>query len=132
MNDVKQHYSEDNIARRDKWMNWVNDRADIYDKGIADLEEKMDKNNEIILGLLIDNKRNTIIDFASKIVDANYPATREQFNRIFKIYDEYEDIIEENELTNGEVNVAIHIIRESYEEHMRNHNFLEDLRGYCK
>ena len=130
LNDVNEHYSADNIAKRDSWMEWVNSRAKIYDAGISDLEEKMDKNNAITLSLLIDSKRNTIIDFASKVIDEKYPVTKEQFNRVLKIYEEYEEIIEENELTNGEVDIAIRIIKESYENHMRNHTFVEDVRGY--
>lgn len=130
LNDVNEHYSKDNIAKRDSWMNWVNERAKVYDAGLVELEEKVRENNSIALSLLIDNKRDTIIDFASKVVDEKYPATKEQFNRIFKIYGEYEEIIEANELVNGEVDIAIRIIQESYEEHMRNHSFVEDMRGY--
>ena len=130
LNDVNQHYSADNIAKRDSWMNWVNERAKVYDAGLIELEEKVKENNSIALSLLIDNKRDTIIDFASKVVDEKYPATKEQFNRVFKIHKEYEEIIEANELTNGEVDIAIRIIKESYENHMRNHSFVEDIRGY--
>ena len=130
LNDVNEHYSEDNISKRNSWMDWVNSRAKVYDAGIADLEEKIDKNNAITLSLLIDIKRDTIINFASKVIDENYPVTKEQFNRIFKIYEEYGEIIEENEMTNGEVDIAIRIIREAYENHMRNHTFVEDVRGY--
>ena len=130
LNDVNEHYSEDNITKRNSWMEWVNDRAKVYDAGLVDLEEKIDKNNAITLSLLIDSKRNTIIDFASKVIDEKYPVTKEQFNRVLRIYEEYEEIIEENELTNGEVDIAIRIIRESYENHMRNHTFVEDVRGY--
>ena len=39
-------------------------------------------------------------------------------------------IIEKNEKTNGEVDIAFRIIQESYECHMRNHTFVEDIRGY--
>lgn len=133
LSDVEQHYSTDNIAKRDSWMNWVNSKAieyDNYGTGLAELEKKMDKNNAITLSLLIDSKRNSIINFASNVIDENSSVTREQFKRIFKIYEEYEEIIEENELTNGEVDIAIRIIRESYERHMRNHTFVEDVRGY--
>lgn len=56
--------------------------------------------------------------------------TREQFNRVFKLYAEYEEIIEANGLTNGEVDIAYRIIKESYETHMRNHTFVEDALGY--
>lgn len=130
LNDVNQHYSKDNIAKRDSWMEWVNSRAKVYDAGINDLEKKIDKNNDITLSLLIESKRSAIINFASKVVDEKYPVTKEQFNRIFKIHKEYEEIIEENDLVNGEVDIAFRIIEESYEEHMRNHTFVENIRGY--
>lgn len=130
LSEVNEHYSEDNITKRNKWMNWVNDRAKVYDAGLVDLEKKIDHNNEITLSLLIDNKRDIIINFASKVIDDNYPVTREQFNRVIKIYKEYEKIIEEHNFENGEVDIAIRIIEESYEKHMKNHSFIEDVRGY--
>lgn len=37
---------------------------------------------------------------------------------------------ESNGMTNGEVDIALSIIKESYEKHMRNHTFMEDARGY--
>lgn len=130
LNNVEKHYNKDNIEKRNSWINWVNNKADMYDNGIAELEKKMDDNNEITLSLLVDSKRDAIIAFASKVVDSNCPVTREQFNRIFKIYKEYENIINEHGITNGEVDVAIRIIDESYEEHTRNHSFIEDVRKY--
>lgn len=130
LDEFNAHYSADNITKRDEWMHWVDHQAEVYDESIARIEKSLERNNEITLGLLIDSKRNAIIDFAAKVVDDNYPATHEQFRRIFKLYDEYEGIIEENKMTNGEVDVAHRIIKESYEERMRNHTFVEDVRGY--
>ena len=133
LGDVDAHYSKDNITKRDEWIQWVNNRSHIYDEyapHISELEKKMDKNNAITQSLWIDSKRNMIIEFASKVIDEKYPATREQFNRIFKVYQEYEEFIHDNDLTNGEVDIAIRIIKESYEKHMRNHTFVEDVRGY--
>lgn len=80
--------------------------------------------------MLIDSKRNTIINFASNVVNKDTPVTREQFNRIIKMHEDYEKIIEQNGLTNGEVDIAFRIIEEAYEDHMRNHTFIEDIRGY--
>lgn len=137
LNDIDQHYSKDNIAMRDNWMKDVNDhmandrkRSEEQDCLICELSEKLDKNNDITLSILIENKRGSIIEFSSKVTDESYPVTREQFNRIFKIYEEYEDIIKETGRTNGEVDIAIRIIRESYEKHLKNHSFIEDIRGY--
>lgn len=137
LTDIDKHYSKDNITMRDCWMNKVNEymleneeRREKQESLILELGNKLDKNNSVTLSILIENKRSSIIDFASKVIDEGYPVTREQFNRIFKTYKEYEDIIEENHLTNGEVDIAIHIIQESYEQHMKKHTFVEDVRGY--
>lgn len=123
LKDVNDHYSADNITKRNQWINSVDRKLDL-------MEEKLDKHGADVLSLLIDSKRNEIINFASHVIDDNYSATREQFNRIFKLYEEYEDIIKENGRTNGEVDIAFRIITESYENHMRNHTFVEDMRGY--
>ena len=137
LNDIDKHYNKDNIAMRDCWIKEVNEHISESEKIRKKqdelrkvLNDKLDKNNADTLSLLIENKRGSIIDFASKVIDEKYPVTREQFNRIFKIYEEYENIIEENGLTNGEVDIAIRIIQESYEKHLKSHSFVEDVRGY--
>ena len=130
LNDLNQHYSTDNITMRDKWIEKVNDKFDQYDKTMEELSKKIDKNNRDTLAILIENNRSAIIGFASLVTDETKPVTREQFNRIFKLYKSYEEIIQENELSNGEVDIAIRIIREAYEKHIRDHSFVEDVRGY--
>lgn len=128
--EFRSHYSEQNLAQRDNWMNLVNQHLIKSDELFKEINLKLDKNNADTLDLLIDNKRNTIISFAERVVDAKSPVTREQFNRIFKMYRDYEKIIEANGLVNGEVDIAYRIIKESYEDHMREHTFVEDVRGY--
>lgn len=130
LDEFKGYYNEDNINKRNEWMEKVNSRLELNDTWIKELDKKMDKNNEVTLSLLIDSKRNTIINFASYVADETSHVTKEQFNRVFKIHKEYEKIIEENGLTNGEVDIAFRIISESYESHMRNHSFIENVRGY--
>lgn len=133
LSEVNQHYSSDNIAQRNAWMDWVNDRAKIYDASVVeltDLKSALAANNELTLDLYIDLNRHRIIDFASKIANENVIVAREEFNRIFKVYEQYERILEKYGKTNGEVDIAYRVIVESYEEHMKNHTFLEDVRGY--
>lgn len=132
LDDLNRHYSTDNIHMRDEWIKRVNTKLEQYDISMAELDRKLDKNNSDTLSILIDNKRNAIISFASLVIDENKPVTREQFNRIFKLYQEYEAIIQSNGMKNGEVDIAIHIIREAYENHMRSHTFIEDVRGYVE
>lgn len=132
LDDLNRHYSTDNIHMRDEWIKRVNTKLEQYDISMAELDRKLDKNNSDTLSILIDNKRNAIISFASLVIDENKPVTREQFNRIFKLYQDYEAIIQSNGMKNGEVDIAIRIIREAYENHMRSHTFIEDVRGYVE
>ena len=130
VNKFNSHYNPDSIEKRNKWIDSVNKTLEQNDRLIKDLSEKLDKNNQDTLSLLVDSKRNAIINFASLVVDENKVVTREQFNRIFKVHDEYDEIIKSNNLTNGETDIAFRIIKDSYEEHMRNRSFVEDIRGY--
>lgn len=118
-------------SRRERQMGNIDKRLEQSDMLIIDLNGKIEKNSSDLLSLIIENKRSAIINFASHVVDENSQVTREQFNRIFKIHDEYERIIDENGLVNGEVDIAFRMINEAYETHMRNHTFLEDIRGYA-
>lgn len=130
LDELNMHYSTDNINMRDNWIKSVNSKLEQNDTYIKKLEQMLDKNNRDTLSLLVDSKRNSIINFASFVIDGKTPVTREQFNRIFKLYEEYEEIIKSNGMTNGEVDIAIRIIKESYECHMKSHTFVEDLKGY--
>ena len=130
LNELNMHYSTDNINMRDNWIKSVNSKLEQNDIYIKKLEQMLDKNNRDTLSLLVDSKRNSIINFASFVINGKTPVTREQFNRIFKLYEEYEEIIKSNGMTNGEVDIAIRIIKEAYECHMKNHTFVEDLKGY--
>lgn len=130
VNNIDKHYNADNISMRDKWIDSVNNKFMMEDKLVRDLDKKLDEANKDIVSILVDNKRDTIIDFASRVSNSSVLVTKEQFNRVFKLYKEYEDLISKNGLTNGEVDIAYRIIVESYEEHLSNHTFIEDTRGW--
>lgn len=130
VNNIDKHYNADNIYMRDKWIDSVNNKLMMEDKLVRDLDKKLDEANKDIVSILVDNKRDTIIDFASRVSNSSVLVTKEQFNRVFKLYKEYEDLISKNGLTNGEVDIAYRIIVESYEEHLSNHTFIEDTRGW--
>lgn len=86
LNEFKSHYDTDNIRMRDNWIKSVNESLKENDKWIKEFDKKLDKNNADTLSLLIENKRNTVIAFASKVVDENSSVTREEFTRVFKLY----------------------------------------------
>lgn len=137
LNDVNGHYFADNIAKRDGWMKWVNDRAEVYDESIKQLREALTEvmqalkdNTKLTEEMFIQSSRDRIIDFATKTSNENVMVSREEFNRIFKVYAKYEKYLEEHKMTNGEVDINYQIIKESYEQRLRDHAFTEDIRGY--
>lgn len=130
IDEWNERYSDRSIEARDKWMKHVDERGEQNQRNIDAISSKLDKHNEYIVTLLIESRRNTIIDFASCVTDIQRSFTREQFNRVFRLYDEYEEIIESHGLTNGEVDIAYKIITEAYEKHTRNGTFIEDVRGW--
>ena len=140
LGDVNVHYSSDNIAMRDDWMRWVNNRATVYDtsigkigeisKNLTDVTKALKDCTKMTEEMFVQSSRDRIIDFAAKASNKESMISREEFNRILKVHSKYEKFLEEHGLTNGEVDIAYRIIMESYEDHMKNHTFIEDIRGY--
>ncbi len=133
LTDVNSHYSVDNITRRDNWMKQVNTYGDsiiAINKTLSEVTNALKNNNNLTEEMFVQSSRDRIIDFAAKVADENAIVSREEFNRIFKVYSRYETYLSEHGLTNGEVDVSIQVIRESYEAHIKNHSFIEDMRGY--
>ena len=135
LDSFEAHYSPEKIAQRNEWMGWVNARAEVYDESVEKLlllQDKLNENNEITLDLYINVNRNRILDFARIVADDNTLASREEFNRIYKVNREYHAILAKYGKENGEVDTAMKIIDEAYDYRIRNHCFIEDIRGYTK
>jgi hypothetical protein len=107
-------------------MNHINEKECAYDTELSKLTSMLDKVNKTVIDIQIDNKRSQIINFASMVSDESIPVTREQFNRILKMYDAYEKILADNGMTNGEIDIAHSIIVKAYKKHMEHHTFVED------
>ena len=139
LNEMNGHYSADNIAMRNEWMQGVDERLKAYDdsiveisKNLSDVTQALKDNTKLTEEMFIQSSRDRIIDFATKTSNENVMVSREEFNRIFKVYAKYEKFLEEHEMTNGEIDIAYQIIKESYEQHLLNHTFIEDICGYGK
>lgn len=124
--DILSHYNKDSIAKRDAWMHAV----DSDREKVRALEELLLKVRSDVLQIRIEAMRNEIISFASRISNDSYLVTREECNRIFRLYSDYEKILADNEMENGEIDINYQIIKDSYDHRMRHGAFLEDKRGY--
>lgn len=137
LSEVNAHYSADNITKRDAWMQWVNSRADVYDDSILDIKDKLalvtdalKDNSKLTEEIFVQSSRDRIIDFGLLVADGDKIISREQFHRIFKVHEDYDSFLKKRGLTNGETDIAMRVIEDSYATHMREHTFLEDVRGY--
>jgi hypothetical protein len=70
--------------------------------------------------------RKTLLDFASA-VGAGRKCTKEQFDEIFVTYEDYEELLEKHQMTNGRVNISMEIVRDQYKYNMLHGGFLEDV-----
>lgn len=124
--DVNSHYNADNISKRDTWINWVNGKACVYDESV----KKLDALTDLTMDMYIDLNRNKILDFASFVADDKALASREQFTRIYKVNEQYHEMLEKRGRENGEVEIAIKTIDEAYAYRVKHRCFIEDIRGY--
>ena len=67
----------------------------------------------------VDDMRWEIINFAAKISEGK-PCSKESYKHCLYIYEKYERMIEENNLTNGEVELSMEIVNQSYKEKLKN------------
>lgn len=137
LSDVHAHYSQDNITKRNNWMRGVNDSIRACDQAIAEIAQNLthvtnalNANTKMTEGVFIQSSRDRILDFATKVSNEDTLVSREEFNRILKVYDEYEAFLKEHKKTNGEIDIAYRIINEAYAERLKTSTFIEDIRGY--
>ena len=123
-------YDDDNIKKRDGWMHSVDVGISENKHDISSLAEKLEKIYDISMKDHIEALRSVILGFANRVSDKNSVLTHEEFRRAFAAHEDYEAFLKEHDLTNGQVNVAYRVISEDYADRLRNHEFLEDIRGY--
>lgn len=135
LTEVNKHYDADNIKKRDEWMkqvnetvSWVHTKANNYDNTIQELKQDFEQNRKLAEFLFIQNCRTTILDFASKTAHPDYLATKDEFRRVFKVYEEYEEFLRNHHMENGEIDDAMEVIHAEYQDCLRTNNFLEAKR----
>ena len=135
LEEVNAHYSADNITQRDEWMEWVNNRAIVYDEkveelialkeSLANLATALDANTRTTDNLFKESCRETIINFSHRAMNPMTIISEEEFRRVFNVYESYERFLQERNEPNGQVENCYAMIREAYRERMKTNNFLE-------
>lgn len=100
------------LEKHDKWQ--YNEISKIS-QGIDDIKDTLLKDN-------IEKKRKSILDFCSSLSN-NQKQNNEAFNDIFRTYAEYEQILKDNQMENGQAEESMKFIREKYQEKLRTGEF---------
>ena len=100
------------LEEHDKWQ--YNEISKIS-QGIDDIKDTLLKDN-------IEKKRKSILDFCSSLSN-NQKQNNEAFNDIFRTYADYEQILKDNKLENGQAEESMKFIREKYQEKLHNGEF---------
>lgn len=86
-----------------------------HDKAIKDDLEKLTK---ICIDKEIDDWRWEILDFSSAL-SSGREYSKEQFTHVISIYEKYEKLLEEYNLTNGQVTNSMEVINDIYKEKLK-------------
>ena len=106
---------EERISTLEKHDKWQYNEITKISQGIDDIKDALLKDN-------IEKKRKSILDFCSSLSN-NQKQNNEAFNDIFRTYAEYEQILKDNKLENGQAEESMKFIREKYQEKLRNGEF---------
>lgn len=106
---------EERIATLERHDNWQYREITKMSKGIENIESELLDNN-------LERKRKYILDFCSSLSNGQ-KQNREAFNNVFKTYKNYEKILSDHNMENGQAEESIKFISEKYQECLRNGNF---------
>lgn len=84
----------------------VSKKLDVLQKNIDDNE----------LHKQIEKYRDKIFNFASNLNSPHFNPEKDHYGNIFKVYNDYEKLLHDNNLTNGQCEASMNVIRKHYEQ----------------
>lgn len=83
------------------------------------IREELKKLTDMFISKEINDLRREIIHF-STIVAEGKPCNKDSYKHCIRTYEKYEKLLADNGLENGEVEISMEIINESYKEKLKN------------
>lgn len=88
------------------------EKSAIHDEMIS---KDLKKLTDMFIEKSIDDMRYEILDFASALSSGRI-YSKEQFTHVIKIYEKYEKVLEENNMSNGQVTASMEVINDLYKK----------------
>lgn len=103
-------------------LNKLHDRhekdIDKSDKRDEEIYNDIKKLTQMFIDKEIDDMRWEINSFATKVAEGK-PCNKDSFTHCIHIYKKYENILEENNMENGEVEISMEIINDAYKQKLK-------------
>lgn len=123
-----QKYNNDLFEKQKKYhaesieiRNGLKQDQDNLSDQISELNQMMSKLNNNFVKKEISDMRTTLLDFANAIMnDRDY--NREQYEHILDVYQDYENVLEENHMDNGRVTRSMEYVKKNY-DYLIEHGF---------
>jgi predicted nucleic acid-binding Zn-ribbon protein len=123
-----QKYNNDLFEKQKKYhaesieiRNGLKQDQDNLSDQISELNQMMNKLNNNFVKKEISDMRTTLLDFANAIMnDRDY--NREQYEHILDVYQDYENVLEENHMDNGRVTRSMEYVKKNY-DYLIEHGF---------
>ena len=91
---------------------------DKSDKRDEEIYNDIKKLTQMFIDKEIDDMRWEINSFATKLAEGK-PCNKDSFTHCIHIYKKYENILEENNMENGEVEISMEIINDAYKQKLK-------------
>lgn len=118
------HHSEDHslliqtsqsLMELEKKQKEDREKSDRHD---AKLRDDIKKLTELFIDKEINDMRWEINNFATKVSEGK-PCNKDSYKHCIHTYEKYEKLLEENGLENGEVEISMEIVNESYRQKLK-------------
>lgn len=106
---------ESRISTLERHDNWQYKEITKMSKGIENIESELLDNN-------LESKRKYILNFCSSLSN-DQKQNKEAFNNVFKTYKNYEKLLSDHNMENGQAEESMKFISEKYQEYLRNNKF---------
>lgn len=90
----------------------------LLDRRDEEISNDIKKLTQMFIDKEIDDMRWEINDFATKVSEGK-PCSKDSFTHCIHVYEKYEQILEENGLENGEVEISMELINDAYKEKLK-------------
>lgn len=84
-------------------------------KGLDEINVKLDNVTKMFIDKQISDMRYEILDFGNAVINGRKYG-KEAYDHILDVYNEYENILTNNNMSNGRVSTTIEVIRDSYKK----------------